>query len=147
MSYRIENWSDEYVGVIIIMLGALVIAGVLAYKFGISEGSDLAQRTSIENPEYQGPGPGLFFCLIVISFVVGVVLIPTLDINGVMRTGLASMAIPFMLSGTVIGFISGKETGFSEVMHEKIKRHKALLKQEKKKIRADKFKKLIRFWE
>jgi len=133
--------------VCIVLLGSLVVAGVIGRKFGINEGSDLAMRTSIENSEYQGFGFGAGFGLGVLSFVLGVVLITWMDMNAIMRMSLGSMAIPFMLAGMVIGSITGKADGFSDVMREKIKTHKALLKQEKKKARADKFRKIIRFWE
>jgi hypothetical protein len=129
------------------VLGSLVIAGVIAHKFGKSEGSDLAWRTSIEDSEYRGFGFSLIIGLIVFSFVLGVVLMILLDINGIMRMGLATMPIPFLMSGLVIGFINGKEEGFNDVMRKKIKEHKALLKEEKNRIRGVKFRKIIRFWE
>ncbi len=143
----LEDWKNENVLLIIILLGSLVTAGVLAHKFGRNEGSDLAARTSIENSKYQGFGFAFSFGLIVLSFVLGVVLIPVLDINGIMRTSLATMTIPFLMSGAVFGFINGREEGFNDVMHEKIKAHKALLKVEKKRVRGEKIRKIFRFWE
>lgn len=126
----------------VILLIAIVGGGIIGEKLGKSEGEALAKTAPLDS-NYNGIG-----CApIIFLFVASIFLMVYLILSGSMKESLFVLSIPFIVLGLTVGFSTGKEDGFRGVMDECIREHKKIIKEDKRRMRKAKIRKLIRFWE